>query len=155
MSRSKTPPPNTSQSDSVERYARRVVAGEVIAGPLVRLACKRHLNDHEQGTARGLVWERAAAERAIGFFRDVLRLNGGEHEGRPFVLHESQEFIVGSLFGWKVEDGTRRFRVGYVEVGKGNGKSPLAAGIGIYMMLADGESRAEVYAAAVDKDQAQ
>ena len=109
----------------------------------------------EDGSERGLIWDREAAERAIGFFRDVLCLNGGEHEGKPFVLHESQEFIVGSLFGWKASDGTRRFRVAYVEVGKGNGKSPLAAGIGLYMMLADHEPRAEVYAAAVDKDQAQ
>ena len=85
----------------------------------------------------------------------MLRLNGGEHEGKPFILHESQEFIVGSLFGWKAPDGFRRFRVAFVEVGKGNGKSPLAAGIGLYMLMADKEPRAEVYAAAVDKDQAQ
>ena len=85
----------------------------------------------------------------------MLRLNGGEHEGKPFILHESQEFIVGSLFGWKGPDGFRRFRVAFVEIGKGNGKSPLAAGIGLYMMMADKEPRAEIYAAAVDKDQAQ
>ena len=109
----------------------------------------------KHGPARGLNWDRKSAERAIGFFRDVLRLNGGEHEGKPFILHESQEFIVGSLFGWKGPDGFRRFRVAFVEIGKGNGKSPLAAGIGMYMMMADKEPRAEVYAAAVDKDQAQ
>jgi phage terminase large subunit-like protein len=44
--------------------------------------------------------------------------------------------------------------VGYVEVGKGNGKSPLAAGIGLYMLTADGEEGAEVYAGATVKDQA-
>src|SRR5678815_2801792 len=56
--------------------------------------------------------------------------------------------------GWKAADGHRRFRVAYIEQGKGNGKSPLAAGIGLYMLTADKEPRAEVYAAAVDKDQA-
>jgi phage terminase large subunit-like protein len=141
--------------DAVERYALRVTNSEVVAGPLVRLACKRHLDDLERGPSRGLDWDREAAERAIGFFRDVLCLNGGEHEGKPFILHESQEFIVGSLFGWKAPDGFRRFRVAFVEIGKGNGKSPLAAGIGLYMMMADKEPRAEIYAAAVDKDQAQ
>ena len=145
---------NTSP-DPVERYARRVVVGEAVAGPLVWLACKRHLDDLERGPDRGLQWDRLAADRAIGFFRDVLRLNGGEHEGKPFILHESQAFIVGSLFGWKGQDGYRRFRVAFVEIGKGNGKSPLAAGIGLYMLEADSEPRAEVYAAAVDKDQAQ
>ena len=72
----------------------------------------------------------------------------------PYVLLDWQAFIVGSLFGWKSKDGTRRFRQAYVETGKGSGKSPLAAGIGLYGMLADGEHRAEVYAAATKRDQA-
>lgn len=90
----------------------------------------------------------------MGYFPAVLRLGGGEHEGKPFDLHESQAFIVGSLFGWKRADGTRRFRVAFIEEGKGSGKSPLAAGIGHYMTGADGEARAETYAAATHKDQA-
>ena len=94
------------------------------------------------------------ALRAIGFFGDVLRLNGGQFEGKPYVLEPSQEFIVGSIFGWKRADGTRRYRRAYIEEAKGNGKSPLAAGIGHYCLVADGEARAEVYAAAADKDQA-
>jgi phage terminase large subunit-like protein len=101
-----------------------------------------------------LVWDAAAVERAIGFFRDVLRLNGGEFEGKPFLLLPWQCFIVGSLFGWKLGDGSRRFRMAYVETGKGSGKSPLSAGIGLYGMVADGEPRAEIYAAASKKDQA-
>lgn len=104
--------------------------------------------------------------RAIGFFEDVLRLPASEKDevsgeeivdfegARPFLLHPSQKFIVGSLFGWYNADGTRRFRVAYIEIGKGNGKSPLAAGIGLYMLMADGQAAAEVYAAAAVKDQA-
>ncbi|MDW5941594.1 terminase large subunit domain-containing protein, partial [Klebsiella pneumoniae] len=42
----------------------------------------------------------------------------------------------------------------YVESGKGSGKSPLSAGIGLYCLTADKEPRAEVYAAATKKDQA-
>lgn len=141
-------------ADPVLSYARRVVAGEIVAGPHVRNAARRYLADLERGAARGLAWDLAAANRAIGFFGDVLRLNGGQFEGRPFALHESQKFIVGSLFGWKRQDGTRRFRRAYCEIAKGNGKSPLAAGIGHYCLVADGEMRAEIYAAAADKDQA-
>ena len=140
--------------DCATRYADSVVEGKIVAGPVVRAACARHLRDLETGRDRGLVWKPEAVERADGFFRDVLRLNGGEHEGRPFELHPSQQFIVGSLFGWHNEDGYRRFRVAYVEEAKGNGKSPLAAGVGLYMMTADHEPRAEVYAAATKKDQA-
>ena len=73
----------------------------------------------------------------------------------PFQLAPAQCFIVGSIFGWKNKLGYRRFRRTYVEQGKGNGKSPLAAGIGHYMLTADKKIRAEVYSAATDMDQAQ
>jgi phage terminase large subunit-like protein len=130
------------------------VGGKKIAGPHVRAACQRHLNDLATGHERGLVFDKAAAMRTIGFYRDVLRLNGGEFEGMPFELLDWQQFIVGSIFGWKGADGYRRFRVAYVETAKGSGKSPLAAGIGMIGLTADGEARAEVYAAATKKDQA-
>jgi phage terminase large subunit-like protein len=138
----------------VAAYARGVAAGRVVAGRLVRLACERHFRDLAEGPARGLRWDASAACLAIDFFASVLRLNGGEHEGKPFVLEPWQAFIVGSLFGWKGPDGYRRFRSGYVEIGKGNGKSPLAAGVGLKSLLADNEPRAEVYAAATKRDQA-
>jgi len=131
-----------------------VCRGEIVAGPHIRNAARRHLDDLQQGPSRGLVWDLAAALRAINFFPDVLRLAGGQFEGIPFKLHPSQEFRVGSLFGWKRADGSRRFRRFYDEEGKGNGKSPMLAGIGLYCLLADGEARAEVYAAGSKKDQA-
>lgn len=131
-----------------------MVGALIVAGPHVRNACRRHLDDLRHGAKRGLRWDLAAAQKAIGFFRDVLRLNGGQFEGRRFDLHPSQEFIVGSIFGWKRSDGTRRYRRAYIEIGKGNGKSPLMAGIGMWCLLADSEDRAEVYAAASKKEQA-
>jgi phage terminase large subunit-like protein len=112
------------------------------------------LRDLENGHERGLSFDLARADHALQFFPTVLRLNGGQFEGIPFDLHPAQAFIIGSLFGWIRKDGTRRFRVAYIEQGKGNGKSPLVAGIGLYGMIADKEPRAEVYAAATKKDQA-
>lgn len=150
----RTRAPRATSADPVQRYAKAVVAGKKIAGPWVRAACKRHLDDLKHGAERGLTFDKVAANRAIGFFRDVLRLNGGEFEGVPFELLDWQQFIVGSLHGWKSADGFRRFRVAYIETGKGSGKSPLAAGLGMLGLVADNEPRAEVYAAATKKDQA-
>jgi phage terminase large subunit-like protein len=147
--------PAGSSDDPVAAYAKAVGAGTIIAGPLVRAACARHLADLRDGAQRGLVFDKSKSMRAIEFFAEVLKLNGGEFEGQPFVLGPWQAFIVGSLFGWvRAADGQRRFRVAYIEIGKGNGKSPLAAGIGLYCLCADEEPRAEVYAAATKKDQA-
>lgn len=141
-------------SDAPTDYAQRVAAGGIVAGPLVRAACARHLDDLEKGAARGLRWDAEAAARGIRFFPDVLRLSEGQYAGQRFVLQPHQAFKVGALLGWKRDDGTRRFRTGYIEEAKGNGKSPLAAGIGLYMLAADGEAGAECYAAAVTREQA-
>lgn len=145
---------DTSVDDRVSAFAHAVLAGEIVAGPNVRNACKRHLRDLEHGPSRGLIWDLESANRAIGFFEDVLCLNGGDYEGMPFLLAPWQAFVVGSLFGWMTVDGFRRFRLGYIETGKGSGKSPLVAGIGLYGLVADGEQRAEIYAAATKRDQA-
>ncbi|WP_339521803.1 terminase large subunit [Pseudomonas sp. EL_65y_Pfl2_R96] len=101
-----------------------------------------------------MIWDLERVNRALGFFEDVLCLNGGDYEGMPFMLAPWQAFVVGSLFGWMTVDGYRRFRLGYIETGKGSGKSPLVAGIGLYGLVADGEQRAEIYAAATKRDQA-
>lgn len=144
----------SSARERTDAYAVGVVAGDIVAGPHVRNACRRHQHDLEHGPGRGLEFDDAAAQDAIDFFEQVLKLSEGQFEGKPFLLHPSQAFIIGSLFGWKRADGTRRFRRAYIEQGKGNGKSPLAGGIGIKGLCADGEAGAQVYSAAAKRDQA-
>ncbi|HZP94297.1 MAG TPA: terminase TerL endonuclease subunit [Burkholderiales bacterium] len=139
-------------TSAVTEYAERVVEGDIVAGRLVRLSCERHLRDLNND--RGLRFDDDAAQFALDFFPTVLRLAEGEFAGQPFILQPFQQFIIGSLFGWKGPDGYRRFRTAYIETGKGNGKTPLAAGTGLLGMAADGEPGAEIYAAAVTRDQA-
>jgi len=152
MGRTKTPLINSSAPDRTKAYAEAVLAGEIVAGPHVRNACRRHLADLKR--TDGIKFDRDAAEYAFRFFEGVLHLSEGQFEGRPFLLDPSQAFIIGSLFGWKRSDGRRRFRRAYIEQGKGNGKSPLAGGIGLFGMTAAGESGAQVYAAAAKREQA-
>lgn len=140
--------------DRATEYAHAVLAGEIVAGPHVRNACQRHLDDMAGGHARGLTWSVEKASRAIRFYEERLHLSDGQFEGRPFLLDPSQCFIVGSLFGWLRADGTRRFRRAYIEQGKGNGKSPLVGGLGLYGLMADGEFGAQIYSAGATKDQA-
>lgn len=142
------------ETDRATLYAHAVTRGTIIAGPHVRNACRRHLDDLKSGKARGLFFDREKAARAIRFFETKLCLSEGQFEGKPLILQPSQSFIVGSLFGWTKANGFRRFRRAYVEQGKGNGKSPIAGGIGIYGLTADGEAGAQIYAAAATKDQA-
>lgn len=144
---------NHPRTDALDQYVADVLDGTVVAGSWVRLACERHLRDLEHGRERGLEFDRKASEKALRFF-EFLRLSEGEFDGEVFKLMPWQAFIVGSLFGWKGPDGFRRFRTAYIEVGKGNGKSPMAAAIGLYGLVADDEPGAEIYAAATNRDQA-
>lgn len=142
--------------DHTTAYAERVLAGEIVVSDLVRKACERHLKDLKEGASRGLYFDKDSAARVFLYFEEVLKLRGGKHSGKPFKLFPWQFFVLGSLFGWlRKDDGTRRFRTAYIETGKGSGKSPLAAGIGLYGLTADNEAAAEVYAAAAKTDQAQ
>lgn len=123
-------------------------------GRLVQLARERNARDLIHGHERGLYYDEAAAQRAVDFF-SYLRHSKGEWAGFPFKLAAWQEHdIIRPLFGWKRADGFRRFRTAYLATARKSGKSTLAAGIGLYLTLADGERGAEVYSAATKKDQA-
>jgi phage terminase large subunit-like protein len=58
------------------------------------------------------------------------------------------------VYGWKRADGTRRFRVAWVEVARKNGKSTLLYPAGLFALALDGEEGAEVYSVATKRDQA-
>mgnify|MGYP000883554898 CR=1 FL=1 len=143
-----------SPNDDATAYAADVLGGEVIAGEFVRAACRRHMLDLEQGAARGLAFDRDAAARAIRFFPALLTITEGAKAGQPFDLLPWHRFVVGSLFGWRRADGLRRFRQAWLETGKGQAKSPVMAAIGLYLGGFVGKSRAEIYAIASDRDQA-
>lgn len=129
-------------------YARSVVDGDVRACRLVGLAAERHLRDLVDGPARGLRWDPKAAQHAIDFYPEFLVLE----EDQPFVLQPWQQFNVGSIAGWFRGD-AMRFDTWYCETPKGQGKSPCAGGYGLYQM-SFGAANAQIYAAAVTKDQA-
>jgi len=140
-------------ADPVTGFARLVVAGKQPAGRLQILACQRHLADLKSGKKRGLQFDVEEAEKAIKFF-SFLKHSKGKWAGESFILAPWQAFVVGSLFGWKREDGRRRFRTAYNEVPRKNGKSTLSAGIGLRLAFFDREPGAEVYCAATKREQA-
>jgi phage terminase large subunit-like protein len=105
---------------------------------------------------RGPYWfdDREAA-RAELFFGRFLTFVEGAKAGETFKLEPWQREIVRAIFGWKrAADNTRRYRRAYIEVPRKNGKSPLAAGIALKCLFADGELAPLVVSAAADRDQA-
>lgn len=134
-------------------YAEAVVGGAVLTGRAVRLACQRHLRDlaRQRTDAFPYAFDGQGAQHIIDFFPEFLTLE----DGQPFTLTPWMAFCWGSLFGWKrTSDGGRRFQMAYIETGKGSGKTPGLAGVGLYGLTFDDELAAEIYSAAFDRSQA-
>lgn len=133
-------------------YAERVIAGEIPACELVKLACQRQINDLQR-----LDWEFTFDENRanhVCWFIENLPHIKGRWKSKNIELEPWQCFLLTTIFGWIDSEQFRRYRKVYCEVPRKNSKSTLAAAVALYMLCADGEPGAEVYSAAVTKDQA-
>jgi phage terminase large subunit-like protein len=139
----------------VNDYARAVVSGKTLAGDWVVKACQRHLDDLERDDF-AFKFDKEKAVKAINFIQLLPHTKGRwAAKGELIHLENWQRFIVGCIFGWvRKSDQLRRFREVYLEIPRKNGKSVLAAGIGLYMLVGDNEYGAEVYSGATTEKQA-
>ena len=132
------------------KYAEDVLSGKIVACELIKLACERYLSflDDDRYEFREEV-----VDDKIKFY-SVLRHFKGKHSGKPFILEPWQQWIVASLYGFfNKEDGSRLTQTAYIEIARKNGKTALAAGMGLDGLINDGEDGAEVYFAANSRDQ--
>lgn len=144
--------------ERARKYAEKVVAGEIPACALVKSACERHLLDLERQEDKKFPYrfDPEQADRPCSFIEKLPHVKGKWAANKELMrLEDWQCFIVCSVFGWvKKTTGKRRFIRVYIEVARKNGKSQLTAGIGLYMLGADGEFGAEVYSGAGSEKQA-
>lgn len=143
---------------AAQMYAQQVVDGLIPACKWTIEAVQRQIDDLQREPSEDWPWifDEAKAARPCEFVELLPHIKGKwARERRLLVLDAWQCFIVTTVFGWVHRDtGLRRFREAYIEVPRKNGKSLLSAGIGLYMLSADGEQGAEVYSAATTRDQA-
>lgn len=140
--------------DLFNSFISDVGSGKTPSNKWVELAVKRHKRDLKASIPKGFYFDQAEAERVLSLFQ-LLRHTKGEYAKQPFQLLPWQAFLIGSLYGWrKKSDGTRRYTRAYIEVARKNGKTEVAAGIGLIEAFFNGEYGAEVYSAANKLDQA-
>jgi len=152
--RAQTVPSPADHAGRADWYAKGVVEGTIPAGRWVRAAAKRHLDDLQR---KRFPYEFLPDKGAkVCRFIELLPHTKGKWAAQKLTikLEPWQCFLVVALFGWVRKNGTRRFRTAYWEIPRKNGKSILAAGIGLYMLAADGEFGAEVYSGATSEKQA-
>ena len=100
-------------------------------------------------------FDKAKADRAVGWIEDYCTHPKGDLTGQPLLLPKwAKEDVIRPAFGWMKPTGKRKYTIVYVEIPRGNAKSTIGSGIGIYCLAGDGELTPEVYCAAGSKDQA-
>ena len=141
--------------DRTTQYAADVLAGIITAGELVKLACKRHMEDLEASKTAPYryYFDVEQAERIIDF-AETLTIAEGEEQDQV-QAYPFQCFILGSLNGWRTKSGShRRFRTSYVQLGRQNGKSFLNGILAAYYGNFDHYRYGQIYCTATKKDQA-
>lgn len=132
------------------QYPVDVISRNVIAGKHIKKACERFFSLMDDDRYMFL---EEKVDKVIRLYHH-LRHFKGRHSGKPFVLEPWQEWIIASIYGfYNKSDGSRLTQTVYIEVARKNGKTALAAGIGLNALINDDEDGAEVYFAANSKDQ--
>ena len=135
-----------------KRYARQVVKGDVIANRYITKACQRFLDDLEMKDWRWTYSEKHA-NHVCSFMENGIKHVKGPLANTLIKLEPWQCFVLCNIFGWRDEDGIRRFQTVILEVARKNGKTLFASGLALYEMLF-GEAGGEVYSLATKMDQA-
>lgn len=101
------------------------------------------------------IYDEEKANRPIAFIETFCKHSKGEWAGRPVKLELFQRAFIAALFGFvdKVT-GLRQYRETMFYVARKNGKTTMLSAIALYMLVADGESGAEIYSTATKRDQA-
>lgn len=138
--------------DRTTDYAKLIVSGGKLCGRAEYLACKRHLDD----MSRKNFPYKFDAQIAENHIELANKLTIGEGSNpRQLKTRGFQNFIIGSLFGWrKKKSSVRRFREAYIQMARQNGKSFIAGEMCNDFATFSGYQYGRIFTAATKQEQA-
>ena len=133
------------------QYAKDVVSGKILACQWVKLACKRFLDDINSQD----YYFDEKKYNTLTTFTGVMKHYSSGAAGNPFILEPWEDFIVCNIFClYRVDTRRRKYKTAHISVSRKNGKTTLAAALGLFALIADGEPAASVIMAANSREQA-
>lgn len=143
----------TSDYNPIREYWEEIQAGrEVVSSKVYRTY--RHIIRKLDAEDGEYFYSPARANHVIEFIENFCHNSKGKYGGQLVKLELWEKALLATIFGFVDVEGNRQYREALLIVGKKNGKSLLASGVGTYMQVGDGEPGPEVYAVATKKDQA-
>ena len=137
--------------DKFVSYPIKVLNGDIVAGKLVKLACKRYLSFFSR---KDLFFDEDKADKPVRFIAKLKHWQGSQFVGKPFVLQDWQAFLCHAIYGWHRKDtGKRLTRYAYIQVSRKCGKTSLCSALCLYALMADNEAGAEVDVVAPSREQ--
>lgn len=136
----------------IAEYWEQIQNGKTVVGDKVRRTYRKLIYDQEHPGEYFYSYKRA--NHVIEFFENYCHHSKGKAGGQRIKLELWEKAMLATIFGFIDSDGNRKYREAVLIVGKKNGKSLIASGVGLYMLVADQERGPEVYAVATKKDQA-
>ena len=137
----------------IREYWEKIQSGEINVGQKV-YKTYRHVIREMDRKDNAYFYDPRRANHIIEFFENYLRQSKGKCGGQLVKLELFEKAMLAIAFGFVDIEGNRQYREVLLIVGKKNGKSLLASGVGLYMLHADGEPGPEIYAVATKRDQA-
>lgn len=138
--------------DRTTDYAKLIVNGGKLCGRAEYLACKRHLDDMSRKNFP-YKFDAQIAENHIALANELTIGEG--NNPRRLKTRGFQDFIIGSLFGWrKKKSSVRRFREAYIQMARQNGKSFIAGEMCNDFATFSGYQYGRIFCAATKMDQA-
>ena len=132
------------------QYAKDVVSGKVLACQWVKLACKRFLDDINSQD----YYFDEKKYNTLTTFTGVLKHYSSGAAGKPFILEPWEDFIICNIFClYRVDTRRRKYKTAHISVSRKNGKTTLAAALGLFSLIADGEPASSVIMAANSREQ--
>lgn len=133
------------------QYAKDVVSGKILACQWVKLACKRFLDDINSQD----YYFDEKKYNTLTTFTGVMKHYSSGAAGKPFILEPWEDFIVCNIFClYRVDTRRRKYKTAHISVSRKNGKTTLAAALGLFSLIADGEPASSVIMAANSREQA-
>lgn len=143
----------TTCKNYIEEYYAKICSGEIVVGDKVRRVYKKLVADLHDSSSPYFYSEKRAAH-ALEFLTKYCRQSKGKDGGKPLRLMLWQKALTCAIFGFVDQNGKRKYRIVFLIIGRKNGKTTWASGVGNYMLFADGEHGPDVYSAATTRDQA-
>lgn len=164
MAKSRKRTPSSETADGTRDYVGIAVAYAKRAadernkrefGRWIRLGAQRFLRDIERAKVPNapFCFDKWYACDPCDFIEKLPHVEG-VWDTPNIVLHESDVFFVVNLFGFRQQDGTRRFTTALKAMARKNAKSTVAAGIGLYCETCEGEQGPQVITGATTGGQA-